>query len=169
MNVTSALRIGIVALIMGLSSNLVAASNKMAIVDMRNIIANSPQVEMIEQKIRKEFKDKSDKLVALGESAQKLQEKLKREQATLTLTQNKEMTRELEDKQREYQVERQRLQQDITQRRKQEEMAYQAKIQKAIQEVAKAEKVDMVLEKAVFYVSPANVVDITEKVKAKIK
>lgn len=168
MNAINVVKKSIVVLLVAISGNLSAAKN-MAVVDLYGILQTSPQGQLIEQKIMEEFKDKQDKLIALRDSAQKLQEKIQREQATLTLTQTQEMTRKLEDQKREFQVEFKRLQQDMNQRKQQEEMAYRAKVQKIIQEVAKAEKVDLVFEKAALHFNSPDVKDITEKVKAKIK
>ncbi|MFM6996006.1 MAG: OmpH family outer membrane protein, partial [Limnohabitans sp.] len=112
-------------------------------------------------KLEQEFA-KRDKDIIDGSNNLKLAtEKFEREAPTLSEAQRNTRQRQLMDQDRELQRKRREFQEDFNARRNEEQQLLLERANRAVKQVAEAEKYDMVLQEAA-YVNPR--LDITEKV-----
>ena len=97
----------------------------------------------------------------LAKQARDLQAQLDKDGVTMSDSDRKAKERDLGNQSRELQRQEREFREDLNLRRNEELGQIQEKARKAIQEIAKAEKFDLVVEQAVF-VDPKN--DITDRV-----
>lgn len=144
-----------------------AADLKVGIVNVQKILSKSPQVKTINEKIQKQFKARYEELETMRKKGAKLQEKMQRDGMTLTMAQKLEISREVQTLDGKFKLKQTFLQDDISIASKQEQAKLMRKIQKAIAEVAKKEKVDLVLKsEAIAYLGSS--IDLSDKVIAAI-
>ncbi len=145
------------------SGTVSAAGVKVGIVNMKQVVSKVPQAKMIEDKIRKKFKDRTDALIALRKKGEETQTKARRDAMTLTNAQKREVQRKLKSLDSEFNLKQTFLQDDIALMNKQEQASLLRKISDAVNKVAKKEKLDLVVTSdSVMYVKPS--MDISKKV-----
>ncbi|MEY2771339.1 MAG: Chaperone protein Skp precursor [Pseudomonadota bacterium] len=134
---------------------------KMGIVNTDRIFRESNAARQAQAKLEQEFA-KRDKDIIDGSNNLKLAtEKFEREAPTLSEAQRNTRQRQLMDQDRELQRKRREFQEDFNARRNEEQQLLLERANRAVKQVAEAEKYDMVLQEAA-YVNPR--LDITEKV-----
>ena len=148
------------AMILG-SLSVTAADLKIGVVDMQAVLAKSPQRKTINEKIQKQFKEKQDALIALQKKGKELQDKMKRDEMTMTVAQKIDSTRQLQALDSEFKLKKTFLDEDLSIAQKQELQKIQVKVIQAIKKVAADEKFDLILraEAAVHATDAANITD----------
>ena len=138
-----------------------AADLKIAFVDGNEIIQKYQPA--IDDKLKKEFKDREASIVALQEELKKLDEKLRRDNAILSASELKNLQRDFQTKEREFQRQGSAFNEDITMRGNQELQALVQQVQNVVSDVAKANNYEVVLQRgaAVYF---DNKYDITPMV-----
>lgn len=144
------------------SGGAVSAENfKVGVVDTERILRESVPAMRAEKKIEKEFSGRDQEIKKLMKQAKELQALLEKDDAKLTDAERRNKERELTA----MNVSLQRMQREFREDlnlRKNEELAIVLELaNKAIQEIAEAEKYDLILQEAV-YRNPK--IDITDKV-----
>ncbi|MBN8746653.1 Chaperone protein Skp [Xylophilus ampelinus] len=124
---------------------------------MREAPAAKAAQARLEQEFLKREKDINDQEAALKSAS----EKFEREAPTMSESQRNTRQRQLVDQDRDFQRKRREFQEDLNLRRSEELQKVYESAQRAIKQVAEAEKYDVILQDAV-YVNPKH--DITEKV-----
>jgi outer membrane protein len=124
---------------------------------MREAPAAKAAQARLEQEFLKREKDINDQEAALKTAS----EKFEREAPTMSESQRNTRQRQLVDQDRDFQRKRREFQEDLNLRRSEELQKVYESAQRAIKQVAEAEKYDVILQDAV-YVNPKH--DITEKV-----
>lgn len=124
---------------------------------MREAPAAKAAQTRLEQEFLKRERDLKDQEAALKAAS----EKLEREAPTLSESQRTTRQRQLVDQDRDFQRKSREFQEDLNLRRSEELQKVYESAQRAIKQVAEAEKYDVILQDAV-YVNPKH--DITEKV-----
>lgn len=124
---------------------------------MREAPAAKAAQTRLEQEFLKREKDLKDQEAALKAAS----DKLERDAPTLSETQRTQRQRQLVDQDRDFQRKRREFQEDLNLRRSEELQKVYESAQRAIKQVAEAEKYDVILQDAV-YVNPKH--DITDKV-----
>ena len=124
---------------------------------MREAPAAKAAQARLEQEFLKREKDLKDQEAALKTAS----DKFEREAPTLSETQRTARQRQLVDQDRDFQRKRREFQEDLNLRRSEELQKVYESAQRAIKQVAEAEKYDVILQDAV-YVNPRH--DITDKV-----
>ncbi|WP_444994617.1 OmpH family outer membrane protein [Aliikangiella sp. IMCC44359] len=140
-----------------------SAVDKIGVVDMQAVVAETPQFKAINDKIQKKFKERTDALKAMQKKGEDLQAKGKRDAMTLTNVQKLELQRELQALDVDFNLKKKFLEEDIKLTNNQERAKVMNSINIAIQKVAKKNKLDLVLMKNVT-VHVSNKIDITDKV-----
>ena len=140
-----------------------ALAENMAVVNVRALMAQAPQNELIKNTLQSEFGERTESLKKLEDEIKKLQSDLQTNEMTYSEQQKTEKARQIQAKGSDYQLQGKALQEDIENRSKEEQGKLLFLIRKAIQKVADEGNYDMILSSdAVLYRKPG--VDITEKV-----
>jgi outer membrane protein len=135
------------------------AETKIAVVDYGRLVEESPQAKTAMESIRAEFTPKQRELENLANSLKAKQEKLEKDQATMTADQRSRADKDLRDGARDLQQKRAELQDDVTARRNEEMSRLQRSVIDEVRAYAKAQNLDLVLADGVIY--SASALDIT--------
>lgn len=134
---------------------------KVGFVSIERILKDSPPAVRANKKLEKEFQARGQEIEKMAKQAKDLQSVLEKESVTMSESdrRNKEaelgrITRDLQRLQREFR-------EDLNLRRNEEFQQIIERANKVVQQIAEAEKYDLILQEAV-YRSPR--IDITEKV-----
>lgn len=149
------------------SSASYAFEQKIGVIDMGTIFQNLPQREQLSQNLESEFKERREAVQAIVKKMQDLSEKSKRDAALLTQQQKLDMQREMESLKSDYQLKGKALEEDMRRRGAEEQNKLLLQVQKAVNEVAKEKKYDVILQSnAVAYINKEN--DISQLVAKKV-
>ena len=117
--------------------------------------------------MQKEFSERYDEIKKIQAKLVKLDEKNKRDGALMSSDQKTKLIRDAEALQSDYKLKGKALQEDVRRRQGEEENKLLQKIRKAIDEVAKADKYDVILQSgAVAYIDKK--FDISAKIAKKV-
>ncbi|NQD38686.1 OmpH family outer membrane protein [Permianibacter sp. IMCC34836] len=153
----------LLALVPALAMAEASAELKIAVVDIQEVAAKSPQREAIGEKLKAEFKDRMDALKKMDTEIRAQAEKAQKDAPTMTEQQKVDAQRSLQSKGSDLQLKDKALKEDYQRRGAEEQRVLMGKISQAISAVAAKEGVQMVLTRdAVPYVQPQ--FDITAKV-----
>jgi len=137
---------------------------KVAVLDMAAALFNSDRAKAIDQEIQKQTADDQGKLKALADEGKKLQEKRKKDDATMSADEKRKSDDRLQEISVQYQYLGEKLQKLMEERRTQFQQTNQEPLIKAITEVVKDGGYDMVFRsEAVLYFGNTGY-DITSKV-----
>jgi outer membrane protein len=135
------------------------AEIKIAVVDYGRLVEESPQAKTAMEAIRTEFTPKQRELENFANSLKAKQEKLGKDQATMTADQRSRADKELRDGARDLQQKQSELQDDFTARRNEEMSRLQRSLIEEVRAYAKAQSFDLVIADGVIYSTPT--LDIT--------
>lgn len=143
------------------------AQQKIAVVDVQQVIQGLPQLASIDASIQAEFGEQIQEIQRMGKDRDFLIEKLQRERATMSEAQITELEQQVNDVGRQLQEKGGPLQQNVQRRTEEERRKLLALIQTAIDAIAKEDGYDLVLNvNAVPYAEEE--FDISTKVTAKV-
>ena len=134
---------------------------KLGYVKVDEVIRKANIAKNAEDKLKKEFAPRDNKLKKMNLKLKNLATRFEKEQAVLTKSDKQKLQREIANIEKELQRKRRQAREDLTQRKNEELAAVVEKARAAIKEIAEDEKYDLILENSV-YASPK--VDITAKV-----
>jgi len=146
---------------------LAAQEYKLGVVNVSNVLENSPQADEARRKIQQEFAPREEDLAKLRKEIREIEEKLAKDGAVMMEEDRREVERKRLSRVREQKRLQDEFQEDFSYRRNEELTKIQDAIINTIQEVAKAEGYDLVLSQGFLYVNPE--LDITEQVISKLK
>ncbi|MDQ1314839.1 MAG: outer membrane protein [Pseudomonadota bacterium] len=139
----------------------VLANTKIGFVNTERLLREAPLSVSAQKKLEREFAARDQEIQKLAKQARDLQAQLDKDGVTMPESERKAKERDLGNLNRDLQRESREFREDLNLRRNEELGQIQERARKAIQEIAKAEKFDLVVEQAV-YVDPKN--DITDRV-----
>lgn len=145
-------------------SALVAGSawaDKIGFVNTERLIREAPLSIAAQKKLEREFAARDQELQKMAKQARDLQALLDRDGVTMSDSDRKAKERDLGNLNRDLQRQGREFREDLNLRRNEELGQIQERARKAIQDIARAEKYDMIVEQAV-YVDPKS--DITDRV-----
>lgn len=154
----------VISLVVVLSSTLAAGSvwaDKIGFVNTERLIREAPLSVAAQKKLEREFAARDQELQKMAKQARDLQAQLDRDGVTMSDSDRKAKERDLGNLNRDLQRQGREFREDLNLRRNEELGQIQERARKAIQEIARAEKYDMIVEQAV-YVDPKS--DITDRV-----
>ncbi|MGA9163174.1 MAG: OmpH family outer membrane protein [Thiobacillus sp.] len=137
------------------------ADTKIGFVNTEKLLREAPLSVAAQKKLEREFATRQQDLQKLAKQARDLQAQLDKDGVTMSDSERKAKERDLGNQSRELQRSEREFREDLNLRRNEELGQIQERARKAIQEIAKAEKFDLIVEQAVF-VDPK--LDITDRV-----
>ena len=134
---------------------------KMGFVNTERIFREATLAKQAQSKLEQEFAKREKDLMDAGNALKAASERLEREAPTLSESQRTARQKQLVDQDRDFQRKRREFQEDLNARKNEEQQIVVERANRAVKQVAEAEKYDVILQEAV-YVNPRH--DITEKV-----
>jgi outer membrane protein len=155
----------VVALVVGVMVFAAPLANaedfKMGFVNTERIFREAASAKLAQAKLEQEFAKRDKELVEAGNLLKSTSEKFEREAPTLSESQRQTRQRQLVEQDRDFQRKRREFQEDLNARKNEEQQLVVERANRAVKQVAEAEKYDVILQEAV-YVNPRH--DITDKV-----
>lgn len=137
------------------------ADTKVGFVNTEKLLREAPLSVAAQKKLEREFATRQQDLQKLAKQARDLQAQLDKDGVTMSDSERKTKERDLGNSSRELQRQEREFREDLNLRRNEELGQIQERARKTIQEIAKTEKYDIIVEQAVF-VDPKS--DITDRV-----
>ncbi len=147
------------------------AAQKMAVVNIQEVMSKIPQTATIMQSLEAEFKDDKAALMQLEKDIKYFQEKKKRDGALMSKKEIADLDKQIGEKYRDYQVKGKAFQQKSGARQNEETNKILALVRQAVDNIAAKQKYDLILEqKAVIFAKPEiNISDEVVKQVSKLK
>ena len=143
------------------SASALAADTKIGFVNTERLLREAPLSVTAQKKLEKEFAARDQELRKLAKQARDLQAQLDKDGVTMSDSERKAKERDLGNLNRDLQRQGREFREDLNLRRNEELGQIQERARKVIQDIARAEKYDLIVEQAVF-VDPKS--DITGRV-----
>jgi outer membrane protein len=137
------------------------AETKIGFVNTEKLLREAPLSVAAQKKLEREFASRDQELQKLAKQARDLQAQLDKDGVTMSDSERKTKERDLGNLNRDLQRQGREFREDLNLRRNEELGQIQERARKAVQDIAKAEKFDLIVEHAV-YVDPKS--DITDRV-----
>ena len=134
---------------------------KMGFVNTERIFREAASAKQAQAKLEQEFSKREKELLDTGNALKAASEKLEREAPTLSESQRNARQKQLVEQDRDFQRKRREFQEDLNARKNEEQQVVVERANRAVKQVAEAEKYDVILQEAV-YINPKH--DITDKV-----
>jgi outer membrane protein len=139
-----------------------AAQMKIGFVNTERVFREAAPAKRAQQKLEREFAARNTELGKIEKQGRDLQAELERDNVTMTETVRRDKERQLADISRNFQRLQREIREDLNLRRNEELASVQERANKVIQQIAEAEKFDLILQDPVVFASQR--IDITEKV-----
>jgi outer membrane protein len=137
------------------------AESKVGFVNSQKIMNESPQATRAKKRIEKDFEKRDQDLQKLAKQLQSMQEAMEKNALTMSESDRRTKEREFGELNRDFQRRQREFREDLSQRQNDEMAAILERVNKAIKQIAEAEKYDIIFQEAV-WASPR--IDITDKV-----
>lgn len=138
-----------------------AQDSKIGYINTQRITSESGPAKAAQAKLEQEFSKRQKELADQQQSLKTMSDRFERDAPTLTETQRVTRQKEFAEQNRDFQRKQREFQEDLNGRRNEELQQVLDKANKAVKQVAEAEKYDLVIQEVVY--SNARH-DITEKV-----
>lgn len=139
------------------------AQSHVGFVSLERILREAPAAQRAQKKIEQEFSKRDRDLAAMADQLKKAQENLERNAMTMSESDRQRSEREFNELNREFQRAQRQFREDLAQRRNEELGAVIERANRAVRQIAEAEKLDVVFQNEnVVWASPR--IDITTKV-----
>ena len=156
---------GALSLLVAVSLTSVAAHAELniAVLNTQRAIIECEEAKGMIEKIKADVERDENSVRTLGESIQKLQQKLQKDADTLGNSEKRRLQKEIEDKQIDYQFQVNKLQKEVQDRQQEIFAALAPKLDTVLKELIEKEKFDMILQRSeILYVKSSH--DITRLV-----
>jgi len=163
----SLLCVCLVAWLSVVGSVTVAAELKIGFVNAARVLEEAPQADAARARLEKEFSPRDKKLVDAQKKVRKLEEKLTRDGAIMSETERRKLERDILSQQRELKRGQEEFREDLNIRRNEAFDTLRLRVFEVINDIAKAEKYDLVISDGVVYANDRT--DITGKVVEQLK
>jgi outer membrane protein len=134
---------------------------RVGFVNQDRILREANMAKAAQAKLEQEFGRREKEVTDQGTALRSASERFEREAPTLSESQRTARQKQLIEQDREFQRKRRELQEDANNRKSEELQQFFDRANRAVKQVAEAEKYDVVLQEAV-YINPKH--DITDKV-----
>ena len=138
-----------------------AAELKVGYVNTQRIFRDAPTAQRAQKRIEAEFSKRDQDLQRMAKQLQGLQESLEKNAVTMSETERRNKEKEMNDLSREFQRKQREFREDLNLRQNEENAAIIEKANRAIKQLAEAEKFDLIVQDVV-WVSPR--LDVTDKI-----
>ncbi len=137
------------------------AQGKVGFVNLDRILRDAVPAQRAQKKIEAEFAKRDQELAKIAEQLKKMQENMEKNAVTMSESERTRREREFNDVNREYQRKQREFREDLNQRRNEELAGVLERANRAVRQIAEAEKYDVIFQEAV-WASPR--IDITDRV-----
>ena len=137
------------------------ADTKIGFVNTERILREAPLSVAAQKKLEREFAARDQELQKRAKQARDLQAQLDKDGVTMSDSERKTKERDLGNLNRDLQRQGREFREDLNLRRNEELGQIQERARRAIQDIAKAEKFDLVVEQALYVDTK---IDITDRV-----
>ena len=153
----------VAALLGGVTFSAVAADPefKIGFVNTERLFRDAAPAKRAQQKLEKEFAARDADIQKLSKQVRDLQTSLEKDGPTMAETERRNKERDLANLTRDFQRLQREFREDLNLRRNEELASVQERANKVIQQIAEAEKFDLILQDVVY---ASQRIDITEKV-----
>ncbi len=151
----------VVAFCLPMTSIAAAHAEKLGFVNTERLLREAPLSVKAQKKLEKEFSPREQELQKMAKQAKDIQAQLDKDGVTMSDSDRKNKERDLANLNREFQRQSREFREDLNLRRNEELGSIQEKARKAILDIAKSEKFDLIVEQAVYF-NPK--IDITDRV-----
>jgi outer membrane protein len=155
------LRLGLAAALAFAAASAGAAEPKIGFVNTERVFREAAPAKRAQAKLEREFAARNADLAKLEKQGRDIQVELEKDSVTLPEAARREKERVLADVSRNFQRLQREIREDLNLRRNEELAEVQARATRAINQIAEAEKFDLVVQEAVYASSR---IDITDKV-----
>ncbi len=138
------------------------ADYKIGFVNTERLFRDAAPAKRAQLKLEKEFANRDVEVQKLSKQMQALQTSLEKDGATMAETERRNKERDLANLSRDFQRAQREFREDLNLRKNEELAAVQERANKVIQQIAEAEKYDLILQDPIVYASQR--IDITDKV-----
>src|SRR6266566_8595752 len=138
------------------------ADYKIGFINSERLFREAAPAKRAQQKLEKEFAGRDAEIQKLAKQVRDLQALLEKDGVTMAETDRRNKERDLANMSRDLQRLQREFREDLNLRRNEELSAVQERANKVIQQIAEAEKFDLILQDPVVFASAR--IDITEKV-----
>ncbi|TXI75514.1 MAG: OmpH family outer membrane protein [Dechloromonas sp.] len=142
-------------------TGVAAAELKVGYVNTQRIFRDAPAAQKAAKKLEGEFAKRDQELQRMAKQLQGLQENLEKNAVTMAESERRSKEKEFGDLSREFQRKQREFREVLNLRQNEENAAVIEKANRAIKQIAEADKFDLILQDVV-WVSPR--LDITERV-----
>ena len=139
-----------------------AAEYKIGFVNTERLFREAAPAKRAQQKLEKEFAARDAEIQKMSKQVRDLQTALEKDGVTMSETDRRNKERDLANMTRDLQRGQREFREDLNLRRNEELASVQERANKVIQQIAEAEKFDLILQDPVVFASQK--IDITEKV-----
>jgi len=154
--------LGALALVAAVTGQAAAIEYKIGFVNTERLFREAAPAKRAQQKIEKEFANRDAELQKIGKQVRDLQASLDRDGATMSEADRRNKERDLANGSRDLTRMQREFREDLNLRRNEELAAIQERANKVIQQIAEAEKFDLILQDPVVFASQR--IAITDKV-----
>ena len=155
------IRMAMAAALMCAAAAAGAAEPKIGFVNTERVFREAAPAKRAQAKLEREFSARNAELAKIEKQGRDLQAELEKDSVTLPEAARREKERTLADVSRNFQRLQREIREDLNLRRNEELAEVQARATRAINQIAEAEKFDLVVQEAVYASSR---IDITDKV-----
>ena len=138
-----------------------ASELKVGYVNTQRIFRDAPAAQKAAKKLEGEFAKRDQELQRMAKQLQGIQENLEKNSVTMAESERRTKEKEFADLSREFQRKQREFREDLNLRQNEENAAVIEKANRAIKQIAEADKFDLILQDVV-WVSPR--LDITERI-----
>jgi outer membrane protein len=144
------------------STVALAADYKIGFVNTERLFREAAPAKRAQAKLEKEFAVRDAEIQKTGKQVRDLQASLEKDGVTMSETDRRNKERDLANLSRDLQRAQREFREDLNLRKNEELASVQDRANKVIQQIAEAEKFDLILQDPVVFASQK--IDITEKV-----
>jgi outer membrane protein len=155
------------ACVLLLGTGAAHAQLKLGFVNVPRVLDQAPQARAADERLEKEFGPRDSEIVKMKRDLVAQNDKLAKNAAVMSAAERQRQESDLRQMRREIRRLEDEFREDVNLRRSQELGKLQRLVVEVIQNLAKAEKFDLIISDGVIYAGDA--VDITEKVIARLK
>ncbi len=148
--------------VVGGAATAQVADIRVGFVNTERLFREAAPAKRAQQKLEREFATRDGEIQKLSKQVQSLQSSLERDGATMADAERRNRERDLANLTRDLQRSQREFREDLNLRRNEELSSVQERANKVIQQIAEAEKYDLIVQDPVVYASQR--IDITEKV-----
>lgn len=143
------------------------AELKIGYVNAARLLEEAPQAKDATRKLKEEFAPRNDSMMELQDTLKKMQDRLTRDAAIMSESERKKLGLDILARKRELQRTQDAFQEDVNIRRNDALGRVQETIKKAIEQVGKQSRFDLIFFDGISYANPD--LDITDKVLSRLQ